>query len=163
MIFYATLTVLCIVCAAAALWLFRMATNAGKSAYRGLSPAARKRGDFRYAHLNSTLAQAPSPWGWGKRRSRAAQVRSFGAGSGHHHAQPLSGLHAGEPRARQTASQSTRNVLTGYDLTKKNPVTDTSSWPYRDDAFGASGSQGGAGGPRMSTASRKGGKKPWGW
>ena len=163
MLFYATLTVLCIVAAAVILWLFRTTSNAGKNAYRTLSPAARKRGDIRYAHLNSTLAETPSPWGWGQRRSRADQIRSFGRSDGHHHAQPMARGRTGDPRAYQAATQSTRNVLTGYDLTKKNPVTDTSSWPYRDDGFASSNSQKRtvtlSGGARTG----KGSKKPWGW
>ncbi|MEJ2534368.1 MAG: hypothetical protein P8008_02580, partial [Gammaproteobacteria bacterium] len=96
-------------------------------------------------------------------RSRTDQIRSFGRGDGHHHATPVARGRIGDPRTLQTATQSTRNVLTGYDLSKKNPVTDTSSWPYRDDSFGSAGPQKPSPSLGNGARSAKGSKKPWGW
>ena len=164
MVLYAALTVLSVVAAALLLWALRGLNRTGRSTYRALSQPGRRKGSVRYAHLNTSLAQTPRPWGWGQARNHPGQVRSFGRSDGHHHAQPVGGSRHTGPRGYQTMTQSARNALSGYDLNKKNPITDTSSWPYRDDEFGATSTQNGSNPPRGATPrSRSGSKKPWGW
>ena len=149
MLFYAMLTVAGIVAAAVLLWVIKSITEAGKSAYQTLSPSARNRSRTRLAHLNQNLAAAPSPWGWSSNNRNAVTSRTFT--DNHEHRRPTpriaereqptltsrslrSGssdlLAAGLKDPRKTGS--VRNLLTGYDLAKVDPVTTTSSWQYRE-------------------------------
>ena len=177
MLFYAVLTIAGVIAAAVLVWMLRSLAVAGKSAYRTISPAARRAQEVKLAHLNTNLAAPPVPWGWG----------------GHHHAPEGAeiGRHSFEqgPTARSKSRDfsqyeayersharsqlqrnpgspqmgSARNVLTGYDVnrpTHHDAQPDTSSWPYQDSLGEA-----GASLSKQAEASHEADqpKKPWGW
>ena len=191
MLIYAILTILAVLAAAVCVWIYRSVFATGQSGYRRLSARQRNRRGARLAHLNSNLGTAPSPWGWGQASGATVSGRLFADGHGHNPLVNKTRKEFNDARGSrlqrtelelvmsgakdQGQLRSVRNVLTGYDLQKKNPVTDTSCWPYRDDNFGkasltassiptipgASGApekpQDGKDDPATLT------RKPWGW
>ncbi|KAA9131913.1 hypothetical protein F3N42_06985 [Marinihelvus fidelis] len=133
------------------------------------------------AHINASISDAPSPWGWSPKRSNRAVSQAYAAGKGAHHATLTTVRKGGVvPGTSGDAAEKRleRNVLTGYDLTRARPKTtetDTTSWPYRDDSFYSSSA---SGYKRAQDLTRSGldrrdrdlderpgsdGKKPWGW
>lgn len=174
MLFYAALTVAGVIVAAIVVWMLRSLMDAGRSAYRTLSPSARAASDVKLAHLNTNLAAAPAPWGWGSGKGAPGGKRFD---SHRFQQQPQSPSKSRdfsqlEAYARSNEKMkverdvnsphvgSVRNVLTGYDM-NRNTQTDTSCWPYRDNLTDTSSSLPKA--KESATERDEQPTKPWGW
>lgn len=176
MLFYAALIVAGVVAAAVVVWIARSMMFAGKSAYRTMSPKGRSSTQARLAHLNSNLAAAPAPWGWGNNAGASAASKDIGP---KFKRQPLSPSkskdwseleayqrsHAKAARDRDTSSTtsgSVRNLLTGYDMERRT-ATDTSSWPYRNDFKPELAKLAEERNSQVEAVSDERPTKPWGW
>ena len=175
MLFYAALTVAGVIAAAVVVWVVKSMMEAGKSAYRTLSPKDGRR-QTKLAHLNTNLGATPAPWGWAAGNGAPADSAISRAQVGEGPAfksksRDWSSTNAYEKSNQAMARQrhegspavtSVRNVLTGYDMTKERK-TDTSSWPYQDSFKGAEPSK-----PTRNTLTEESDDgerptKPWGW
>jgi hypothetical protein len=173
MLFYAALTVAGVVAAALLVWLLRTLTVAGRSAYRTLSPPGRANQQVKLAHLNSSLAATPAPWGWGGGKGTPAASRYDRQQFRREPVGPTRTKDFSEREAFERSFEkmkaerdntsphvgSVRNVLTGYDM-RRSQELDTSSWPYRDSLSAESSAI-----PieRKSEAEADRPTKPWGW
>lgn len=164
MLLYALLTVAGVLVAAIVVWVMRSVTSMGRSTYRSVSSTARNASGPKLAHLNSSLASTPAPWGWGgKKASGKHRGESPRAATLGDRVARTSNVRGHETYKQQfdrehSKEASVRNVLTGYDIHRKTEP-DTSCWPYQD-TFGKTRSS-----LPTETLSKKGKQpsKPWGW
>jgi hypothetical protein len=200
MLFYATLAIVAALFAALCVWVYRSASTSSRKRYQTLSASQRKRSNARLAHLNAGLGATPAPWGWAPATDAPTTTKPFADGKARNpRFEKSSRLYNDPPSQKlrrteleqmldgsrdQSQVRSVRNVLTGYDLQKKNSLNssprgtdaggkiDTSQWPYRDDSYGSSLSTSAVptfpGASKAKPDVKKGNsssaeRKPWGW
>lgn len=178
MLFYAALIVAGVIAAAVVVWIARSMMVAGQSAYRTMAPKGRGADQVRLAHLNSNVAAAPAPWGWGAKNGAPAGTKIKGPRFQRETLSPSKSKDWSELELYQrsyaksamdrdkksSTSGSVRNLLTGYDM-ERPTATDTSSWPYRNDFKPELARQAEERNTQTEAQADAGERptKPWGW